>query len=172
VHHALGVHVGERVRDLDPHLTHLRLRQRAVCDSGCEGGTVDQFHHQERRAVSAGDRAVEQPDQVGVVQVGERVQFDLLALDAGRRVGIDGVHAEDFHGDITSEQFVVRAEHFRHAPGADAVDDPVASTEQPTRPRRGRMGHRFGGGAVRPGVVGDDSSRLVGLARCHHWSFP
>ena len=147
VHHVLGVHVGQRRGDLGGDLADLRLAQRALRDPGRQAGAVDQLHHQEGGLPVRPDRTVEQGDQVGVAQPGQRLQLELVALHATGDLVRVGVGAEDLDRDVAGQQLVVGAEHLGHAAGADPVDDPVTAAQRPAGLagfRRGRRRDRLG----------------------------
>ena len=118
---ALGVRVGERVRDLDGEVDRAPRVERASRDDGVERRARHVLEREKELPLILAD-FVERRDG-GVRQRHRRARVLEEALAAGGVV--DHLGRDHFHGDRASEACVARAEQLAHSAGADAIENLV-----------------------------------------------
>ena len=123
MHHVVSMCRIESVRDLNPDLQRLVDRQRAFLQPVGERLTVEQLHHEERRAVV-------------LSYVMERADMRVRQLRDGSRFPVQPVFelrvpsergAQDLDGDGPVEPRVARLVDFAHAPRAERREDLVGA---------------------------------------------
>jgi hypothetical protein len=114
-----------------------------------EGLALQQFHHEEGRAIMLAD--IVQGTDVRVTQAGNGLRF---ALEAGTAVGIGtGLGWKDLDGNRAVEAGVAGAVHLAHAAGADEGIDLVGTEARATGERLAQQDDGCRGGGMRGRAV-------------------
>ena len=139
MHDALLVDVLQSGRDLGGHQRHLRRIERPRAELVRQGRAGHELHDEERqrRPALIAHARVEDRDQTGMLQAGQRAHLRVDAPLVDRRA----VSAERLDRHRPPQHLIIAAEHVSHAPTAYPLEQPIPAAEHSTRAEPAR--HRY-----------------------------
>ena len=160
----LVVRGGEAVRDLDRVVEGLAHREGRAREADAQALAFEQLRGEVRPAVVVAD--VEDGEDVGMVEGGHRLRFD---LEAPQAVGVRGHgRGEHLEGDIAPEAVIAGAVDLSHASGAEETRDFIGADPGP----RGQLHVSTPGNAAILAPAAKPRRRCRGGSRSRSSPFP